>query len=539
MPLASTSGPGVQHFVQNRESANSHASLTTRSITPQPQEQRNRSRQKHGRTQNESRARSNSHNGASGKRHIFAHDPESLKLQIPNTLRKTVSAIPQNDPNDTGRGSSASAVAKTRTSRQHEISAFDDTQSIHFDDSTSILDDDVDLTLQFGHESNERFPLEPSKTVHREGHGRPRQDHVKKPLALGHNALLSGDWRAQVEKEKRLQRQFGPSLDAHHGHAGYIDQAYGDAHNERYEEDVEFADKEPYVWQDTPSRPRPGIETKLSPRPKIDDSKQNHVRPSIADEPESPPLPTRKADLLQHAPVEPLPEVVNRFKVRQPLGADSPIDQPAADNNNTKTSILQPQPRTHTNPPFSSKVSSYHESSSEEDQAADDEPSTNPPSVTSTLPASGTKRPHDAIDIDYDAETLKTKTLAELDGIPFTLDPSLPTPQPALDSNGNAMSLSAKLTNLTKMRAEDQTQLFRVQTDAEREETAMWFLDKFRDDMQKLLRARVERRKVALRYEMLVKMRERKVTVKKADVQSELDALKKGGGELIAGRART
>lgn len=118
MPLASTSGPGVQHFVQNRESASSHAALTTRSITPQPQQQRDRSRQKHARPQNEQRARSNSHNGGSGKRELFAQYSESLKVQIPNTLRKTVSAIPQNETNNTGRGSSSNPVAKKRVSRQ-------------------------------------------------------------------------------------------------------------------------------------------------------------------------------------------------------------------------------------------------------------------------------------------------------------------------------------------------------------------------------------------------------------------------------------
>lgn len=427
------------------------------------------------------------------------------------------------------------------------MSAFDDTQSIHFDDSTSILDDDVDLTVQFGHVPNQRFPFDPSKKAARESHGRSREDDVARPSAGSHK-LLSGNWRAQVDREKRLQRQFGPSLDAYQGHDEYADQAYGDAHNQGYEEeDGEYADKEPHSWQDTPSRPRPGIETKLSPRPKIDTSRPHQVRPLVVDDPGSPPLPARKADLLQHPPVEPLPEVVNRFKIRQPLGADSPIDQPEAGSSNgnqnttTTTTILQPQPqpRTH-HPPFSSKVSSYHESSSEEDQAADDEPSTKPPSVTSTLTASGTKRRrHDSIELDYDAETLKTKTLTDLDSIPFSLDPNLPAPPAALDSNGNPMSLGAKLTNLTKMRPEDQTLLFRVQTDAEREETATWFLDKFRADMQKLLRARVERRKVALRFEMSVKQRDRTVAVKKADVQSELDALKKGGGELIAGRVRT
>lgn len=115
MPLSS--GPGVQHFVQNRESATSHANLVTRSITPQPQKQsRERSRQKHA--QGGRHARSNSHNGASSKKELFRQDPESLKLQVPNTLRKTVSGIPQTESINTARGSSSNPVAKTRASRQ-------------------------------------------------------------------------------------------------------------------------------------------------------------------------------------------------------------------------------------------------------------------------------------------------------------------------------------------------------------------------------------------------------------------------------------
>lgn len=342
-----------------------------------------------------------------------------------------------------------------------------------------------------------------------------------------------------MDKEKRFHGQFSPALDAYRGHSEYVDQVYAEAEAEGYDEDGEYADKEHHLWEDTPSRPRPGTETRPSPRPESDIPKQQ-IPPSMTDEPDSPPLPVRRRDLPQPLATEPQPQVVNRFKIRQPLDAQTPIDQPKANNNaTTTTTILKPQPRAHNNPPFSSKVSSYHDSSSEEDQPAEDDPSTKPPSIISTTRSSGTKRPHESLQLDYDVETLKTKTFADLDSIPFSLDPGLPPPQAALDSNGNTMTLGAKLTNLSKMQPEAQTQLFRSQTDAEREETATWFLDKFRDDMQKLLRARAERRKVALRFEMLVKMRERKVTVKKADVQAELDALKKGGGELIAGRIRS
>lgn len=425
-----------------------------------------------------------------------------------------------------------------------EISAFDDTQSIHLDDSTSILDD-ANLTLQFGHDDNHQFPLDPPKTATREAYRRAHQEDPTRPHVGGHTIFLPANWKAQVDNEKRFQeRQFGPNLDAYHGQTEYDDQIYGDAEGEGYDEDGVYSGKEPHSWEDTPSRPRPGTETRLSPRPKVDTTKQQ-VRPSVAEEADSPPLPSRKGSLPQQLATEPSqPQVVNRFKIRQSLESPAQVDEPKVSNTTAiaTTTIREPQSRAHNNPPFSSKVSSYHDSSSEEDQPADDEPSTKPPSINSTIaanPTSGTKRTHKSLELDYDIETLKTKTFTDLDNIPFGLDPALPLPQPALDANGNPMSLAAKLTNLSKMRPEDQTQLFRTQTDAEREETATWFLDKFRDDMQKLMRARAERRKVALRFEMLVKIRDKKVALKKADVQAELDALKKGGGELIAGRVRS
>ena len=426
-----------------------------------------------------------------------------------------------------------------------EISAFDDTQSIHFDDSTSILDD-ANLTVQLGHDDNRQFPLDPARTATREAYRRADQDDQIRTHVKGHNIFLPPNWKAQVDAEKRFQeRQFGPgpSLAVYRSQSEYDEQNYADAEGEGYDEDGVFAGKETPLWEETPSRPR---EFRLSPRPKADAVKQQ-ARPSAPGEPESPPLPTRRGDVAQQLETEPpQPQVVNRFKIRQSHDVQSQGDQPIASKTATTTTILEPQSRAHTNPPFSSKVSSYHDSSSEEDQPADTEPSTKPPSIDSTAastinPAPGTKRTHSTLELslDYDAETLKSKTFAGLDSIPFSVDPSLPQPQPALDTHGTPMTLSAKLTNLSKMRPEDQSSLFRAQTDTEREETAAWFLERFRDDMQALMRARAERRKVALRFEMLVKMRDRKVVLKTADVQAELDALKKGGGELIAGRVRS
>ena len=128
--------------------------------------------------------------------------------------------------------------------------------------------------------------------------------------------------------------------------------------------------------------------------------------------------------------------------------------------------------------------------------------------------------------------------MADLDDIPFTVDPRRPAREIAVDATGTPMILAARLTNLIKMRPEDQRQLFQSLTDAEREETADWFLEKFQSDVQRLMDVRLERRKVALRYEWEVKRREKSVQTKIQDVGDELAVLRKGGGALIAGKGK-
>ena len=182
--------------------------------------------------------------------------------------------------------------------------------------------------------------------------------------------------------------------------------------------------------------------------------------------------------------------------------------------------------------PFSSKVSSLHESSPEEDQPP-------PPAqvAESPRPQPGTKRPHQGEDTDFDPETLQKKTMADLDSIAFPTDPRFPTIKAAVDSNGTPLTLSSKLANLTNMEPENQSNLFRSLTDTDREQTAQWFLKKFRTDMQKLMEVRIDRRKIALKYEMEVKQRDRRVQVKREDVEQELGELKKGGNELVRGKS--
>ncbi|KAK5239003.1 hypothetical protein LTR40_014982, partial [Exophiala xenobiotica] len=141
--------------------------------------------------------------------------------------------------------------------------------------------------------------------------------------------------------------------------------------------------------------------------------------------------------------------------------------------------------------------------------------------------------------LDYDSETLAGKTMKDIDDLPFTTDPSagLRHAEPALDMNGTPISLATNLTNLTKMREEDQKLLFRSLTEADREQTASWFLEKFQADVRKLMDVRLERRKIALKYELEVKKRYERVETKKKDVDEELAGLRKGGGELIAGKS--
>jgi hypothetical protein len=213
----------------------------------------------------------------------------------------------------------------------------------------------------------------------------------------------------------------------------------------------------------------------------------------------------------------------NRFQV--PKGHEKPTTIAARQSPGPTLHAPQPyQPHT-----ASSKISSYQESLSEEETHTTQHPS----APTTPDP---TKKFEARESLDFELEILQNKSFTDLDAIPFTTDPTLPAPEPTLDATGTPIPFSTKLTNLNKMRHEDQTQFFRAQTDSEREETAAWFLEKFHSDMHKLMRARVERRKVALRFELEVKKRERAVRARKEDIDDELAGLKKGGGELIAGR---
>ena len=168
-----------------------------------------------------------------------------------------------------------------------------------------------------------------------------------------------------------------------------------------------------------------------------------------------------------------------------------------------------------------SKVSAFHDASEEEQL----------PEQKAPVREVKNKRPHD--DIDYNPQELRDKAYGDLDRVPFLTDPRAPNPSPATGMDGNPVPLTRKLTSLNQMKQKDQTALFQSLTDEENEEAGQWFVQQFQDGLKKLMERRLERRKIALKYEFEAKKRETIVQAKMGDVGDELQQLRKGGGELI------
>ena len=338
-------------------------------------------------------------------------------------------------------------------------------------------------------------------------------------------AILPPNWMAEADAE-RQRHGYNPAHVHRFSHRLYPANDVVDEYDEESEQDGDV-EGETSMIENTPSRSRILPEQKPATKPSQEDLKK-----SIKFEEQAKPPDARHSKSLSDiAPATVagplLRKTIHRFNVGKFYKTNSesePFQQPAMTMH-----APQPQRPQVQLPPFSSKVSSLHEESSDAEEPL-------PPQMP-VSPRPATKRPLPTQDLDFDLEDLKIKTMTDLDGIPFTSDPRLPATEPPLDLNGQPLPLPSKLTNLTKMRAEDQTKLFRSLTDTEREQTAEWFLNEFRSDMQKLMEVRVERRKIALKYEMEVKKRERRVQVKKGDVEEELVGLRKGGAELVRGKS--
>lgn len=147
------------------------------------------------------------------------------------------------------------------------------------------------------------------------------------------------------------------------------------------------------------------------------------------------------------------------------------------------------------------------------------------------------KRPHSEVEsLDYDPFVLKTMTYADLERVMYTTDPRTPASKPTVDTHGLALALPDKLANMSRMQQVDIKSMFETQTDAERQETGAWFVAEMTEMMKNVVKVRVERRKLALGFEMEARRRQKLVEMKTAELEGELKGLKTGGGELIANR---
>ena len=189
--------------------------------------------------------------------------------------------------------------------------------------------------------------------------------------------------------------------------------------------------------------------------------------------------------------------------------------------------------------PLNHKVSAPEsdvQESSEDDQARAPLKNINLTSSSDNIGGLNRKRLRESDNgLDYNLEQLKNKTLGELQQESFSKSPGEET-KSRVDSNGNEMPLPQLLENLTKIQEEDQRDIFRTQTSEEWSQTGQWFVNKFSEDLKKLMAVRLERRKTALRYEDKVRRRQREVEWAQAGIEKELQELGTGGGELMRNR---
>lgn len=155
--------------------------------------------------------------------------------------------------------------------------------------------------------------------------------------------------------------------------------------------------------------------------------------------------------------------------------------------------------------------------------------------VSSSVP--GTKRSFDESNgLDYDEQMLRSMSLSQLQGQTFSRDPRDEIGAPARDSHGNEMSLHQILENLSRMTPEVQRRTFHDQTDEEWSQTGQWFVDKFQEDLRQLMGVRLERRKLALKFEDKIRRQQREIEHSQTGVQIELNELQKGGDGLLKDR---
>jgi hypothetical protein len=139
------------------------------------------------------------------------------------------------------------------------------------------------------------------------------------------------------------------------------------------------------------------------------------------------------------------------------------------------------------------------------------------------------------VDLDYDHDVLKTMSFETLYKEPFDSIHLDHAPKP-IEVQGLEKDLTRNLERLDKMSEIDQKTMLRNQNDEDWAETGTWFIQKFQEDLKQLMDARLERRKLSMRYEHEVRKRHKAVERCTTGVNEELNGLRTRGTDLIKPR---
>lgn len=146
------------------------------------------------------------------------------------------------------------------------------------------------------------------------------------------------------------------------------------------------------------------------------------------------------------------------------------------------------------------------------------------------------KRSHDwTIQPEYSLEEMRCKKLSDFQEEPFLSSPKVKNKH-LDDSRQHEASFAFRLLKLSEYTQDEQRKIFQAQNDEEWIETGQWFVDRFQEDLENLLAVRLERRKIALKYEDKLRRRQKEVELAQSGVEKELRELESGGGELIRNR---
>jgi Extracellular mutant protein 11 len=343
---------------------------------------------------------------------------------------------------------------------------------------------------------------------------------------------LGPDWRADVADEKAL-RGVTPDPNTRGYYAGptqvetrgmYAESSVNlneeyDEYNHEYQQDDEVG----YEVGDADGARTPTQTDNFPARNEFDDTLAINARGKSIEY-----MPAMPANIIS-APEPVKGPTANQTQKNTATKSMAPPPKPSAnkkvdDGKRPVHNSEFPIPMRTTTPPTNineAKATSFGDSSPE--QTSEDELSLPDPTA-----ATAHKRAFED-SLDYTRDELADKSYSDLDREPFLTDPNGPArSQPAVEQ-----TLEQKLSYMTSMSEEERKAMFEAMTDAENEGTGEWFTKQMKEKMEKLMRAKHNRRMIAAKYEHEVKKRHALVNAKTKDVADELAGLKSGLGNLM------